>query len=113
MISRRLLRPSRRRQDIGNHTGNRARSTALALMAICALLLLNGCSGVYVSGTIGHPPRSDVGHEKTMNIPPGHMPPPGKCRIWHPGAPPGQQPPPGDCYELRYRVPQGAVLVRG
>jgi len=27
------------------------------------------------------------------DIPPGHMPPPGKCRIWYPNRPPGQQPP--------------------
>jgi hypothetical protein len=46
-----------------------------------------------------------------MKIPPGHMPPPGKCRIWFPERPPGQQPPPGECAELRHRVPPGAVLV--
>lgn len=47
------------------------------------------------------------------NIPPGHMPPPGACRIWFPDRPPGQQPPPGDCYDLERRVPPGAVLIRG
>jgi len=46
-------------------------------------------------------------------IPPGHMPPPGKCRIWFPGKPPGQQPPPGDCWELERQVPPGAWLIRG
>ena len=46
-----------------------------------------------------------------LDIPKGHMPPPGKCRIWHPDRPPGQQPPPGECAELQYRVPPGAVLV--
>jgi len=46
-------------------------------------------------------------------IPPGHMPPPGQCRIWIPGEPPGQQPPPGDCMELRRAVPPGAWLIRG
>jgi hypothetical protein len=48
-----------------------------------------------------------------VNIPKGHLPPPGKCRVWYPDRPPGQQPPPGDCAELRYKVPPGAVLVRG
>jgi hypothetical protein len=47
------------------------------------------------------------------SIPPGHMPPPGKCRIWFPDLPPGQQPPPGDCEELRYHVPRGACLIGG
>ena len=30
-------------------------------------------------------------------IPPGHMPPPGACRVWYDGIPPGQQPPPMSC----------------
>ncbi|HYG55702.1 MAG TPA: hypothetical protein VD965_10450 [Burkholderiales bacterium] len=47
------------------------------------------------------------------NIPKGHYPPPGKCRVWYPDRPPGQQPPPGECSELRHRVPPGALLVRG
>jgi hypothetical protein len=55
------------------------------------------------------------GHYKSTlpKIPPGHMPPPGKCRIWFPGRPPGQQPPVGDCWELKQRVPPGAWLIRG
>ena len=50
---------------------------------------------------------------KLPEIPPGQMPPPGKCRIWFPGEPPGQQPPPGDCRELRHQIPPGAWLIRG
>jgi hypothetical protein len=55
------------------------------------------------------------GHYKSRlpKIPPGHMPPPGKCRIWLPGEPPGGQPPPGDCLELERQVPPGAWLIRG
>ncbi|MDR6917975.1 hypothetical protein J2X66_004866 [Pseudomonas sp. 3296] len=48
-----------------------------------------------------------------IRIPRGHMPPPGKCRIWFPDRPPGHQPPPGKCKKLRDRVPFGAYLVRG
>lgn len=48
-----------------------------------------------------------------VNIPRGHWPPPGKCRIWFPDRPPGHQPKPGKCKKLRDRVPAGAYLVRG
>ncbi|KJZ44727.1 tetratricopeptide repeat protein [Pseudomonas fluorescens] len=48
-----------------------------------------------------------------VQIPRGHWPPPGKCRIWFPDRPPGDQPAPGKCKKLRHRVPSGAYLVRG
>lgn len=48
-----------------------------------------------------------------VEIPRGHWPPPGKCRIWFPDRPPGHQPAPGSCKKLRHRVPLGAYLVRG
>ena len=48
-----------------------------------------------------------------LKIPKGHMPPPGKCRIWYPDLPPGQQPPAGECEDLQYHVPPGAWLIRG
>lgn len=49
------------------------------------------------------------GHTR-LNIPKGHYPPPGKCRIWFPDRPPGHQPPPVACEGAR--VPLGAWLIR-
>lgn len=43
-----------------------------------------------------------------LNIPAGHYPPPGECRVWFPDRPPGHQPPPGRCGP----VPPGAWLIR-
>jgi hypothetical protein len=47
----------------------------------------------------------------TLGIPPGHLPPPGKCRLWYPDRPPGHQPPPESCGHLRAHAPVGAWLV--
>jgi hypothetical protein len=35
----------------------------------------------------------------SQGIPPGHMPPPGQCRVWYEGRPPGHQPAPVNCRE--------------
>lgn len=79
------------------------------LIACLATGLLTGCAadgGLILGPAYDHPAQK-------AGVPPGHMPPPGKCRIWYPDRPPGQQPPPGDCRELRHHVPPGASLIRG
>jgi hypothetical protein len=46
-------------------------------------------------------------------IPPGHLPPPGTCRVWHPGVPPGHQPPPTSCaVAFRQAAPGTRVVER-
>jgi len=52
-------------------------------------------------------------YERREHIPPGHLPPRGKCRIWYPDRPPGHQPPPGNCKRLKRHVPPGARLIYG
>jgi len=80
----------------------------LACGFVMAALVANGCTVVATTGPVPVPaPR------EAIHIPPGHLPPPGKCRIWFPGRPPGHQPPPGECHELQYRVPPGATLIYG
>lgn len=81
-----------------------------------AVSLLGGCAAtgeILVAPPpgviIGAPP----GAAQPLDIPKGHYPPPGSCRIWMPGVPAGQQSPPGRCAELERRVPPGALLVRG
>lgn len=63
-------------------------------------------------------PRQGVADEAStaarFQIPPGHLPPPGQCRVWMPGEPPGQQKkkyPVGRCSDLRLSMPADAWLV--
>lgn len=56
----------------------------------------------------------DASTAARFGIPPGHLPPPGQCRVWIPGAPPGQQKKqyaPGDCDVVSGDVPAGGWLV--
>ncbi|MHC4481336.1 MAG: hypothetical protein ACYS1C_10280 [Planctomycetota bacterium] len=49
-----------------------------------------------------------------FGIPPGHLPPPGQCKVWIPGEPPGQQKKKykaGDCGTVSRQVPAGGWLV--
>ncbi|MEL6324967.1 MAG: hypothetical protein AAFQ84_12135 [Pseudomonadota bacterium] len=105
-----------------------------AVGIVCALLV--GCTGEFVVDDRGvvvapdpviidpsvrvvepapiHDPAPRRRHRHSArgiyDIPPGHYPPPGECRVWFPDRPAGQQPPPGSC---NVRVPRGAVLIEG
>lgn len=78
--------------------------------ALVTVLLLAACStgGVVVGSP---PPGPGPSTAATLGIPPGHLPPPGECRVWVPGEPPGHQPPPGSCAVLARRVPADGWLV--
>jgi hypothetical protein len=95
-----------------------------------AIALVVCCYGVAVadewkdeSGK-GRPPKQEYRQENgrgsyfhqhgytRLDIPKGHYPPPGECRVWFPDRPAGQQPPPGRCDEMRRaQVPPGAWLI--
>lgn len=77
--------------------------------ATAVVALLAGCAGY--AGPVRGPVNQGVTKPEGGPVPPGHMPPPGKCRIWYKGTPPGKQPPPGDCGRLSTQVPPGAILV--
>ena len=46
-----------------------------------------------------------------INVPPGHYPPEGMCRLWFQDRAPGQQPQPTECNKLRGKVPAGAFVL--
>ncbi|MEW8507130.1 MAG: DUF4382 domain-containing protein [Candidatus Thiodiazotropha sp.] len=56
-------------------------------------------------------PEHHVMPHSGVNIPRGHLPPPGECRLWTLDEPPGQQPAPDDCELLEEQVTDDNLLV--
>ena len=81
---------------------------------VLAAMLLGGCAQRTVIVQSPGPSTtpvvvtSDARFARSLGIPPGHLPPPGSCRVWYPGTPPGLQPPPGPC---GVRVPAGVWFL--
>ena len=76
---------------------------------LASLFLLAGCTSLVVVEPTPEPERPSTA--ASLGIPPGHLPPPGECRVWFPGRPPGHQPPPGPCHRLEAEAPLGAWLI--
>ncbi len=92
-------------------------TTAFALLLI-ALLAMSGCASFTVHARGGSsvpepPPEKRARHSAPdpIGIPPGHFPPPGQCRVWHPGTPPGHQPRSGPCSVVERNVGPGDWLL--
>ncbi|HEU5305036.1 MAG TPA: hypothetical protein VFU40_10370 [Gemmatimonadales bacterium] len=78
-----------------------------------ALLAASACTVVTTADPAEPAPamRRAPSTAATLGIPPGHLPPPGRCRIWLPGNPPGHQPPPQGCAGIEHRAPAGSWIV--
>jgi hypothetical protein len=84
---------------------------------VLAGLVCESCAGL-PGIVIANPPDKggkDSGRSypsyRTLNIPNGHLPPPGSCRVWYPGKPPGQQPPPSSCSQALRDLKPGAWII--
>jgi len=86
-------------------------ASVAAMLASSAPVLAGALDSLNINIGIG----GDSGGKgrSAVNVPPGHMPPPGKCRIWYKNRKAGNQPAPGNCNKLKNKVPAGAVLIRG
>jgi len=85
------------------------------MRSLLVLRVARGAAGCAAEARVyGRAPYPDPAFDAAgYEVPAGHLPPPGECRIWYPDRPTGQQPPPGPCEDLYWRVPAGAVLVEG
>jgi hypothetical protein len=94
------------------------RLTAIHALLLIAATATLGCASFAIetrSPDATPEPRADERARDrgpdSIRIPPGHFPPPGKCRVWHPGTPPGHQPPPGACSDAERLVGPGDWLI--
>ena len=85
-----------------------------------ALLLLAGmaCSSISTTKSKPAPAPAPAPAQKqgkstaaTLGIPPGHLPPPGQCRVWMPGEPPGHQAKARSCANIERSAPAGSWIV--
>ncbi|HEX2219719.1 MAG TPA: hypothetical protein VHG35_13025 [Gemmatimonadales bacterium] len=87
----------------------------LATMAAAAMAFLaaTACKPVLVEQPA--PERSEARRSPstaaTLGIPPGHLPPPGQCRVWKRGTPPGHQAKPRSCANIERTAPAGSLIV--
>jgi hypothetical protein len=86
-----------------------------AFLLFVITIILAGCISQFPTGKYPDDNR-DRDDEKTfpfsaLNIPRGHLPPPGECKIWIPGRPPGQQGPPQSCLSALREAPLGSWVI--
>src|SRR6476469_4131921 len=74
---------------------------------ILAIAVLGAAAGT--AGAQGHSRNS----RSNDNVPPGHRPPPGMCRIWIDGVPPGHQTAHTDCQTAIRTQPTNSRIIWG
>jgi hypothetical protein len=79
------------------------------LYLLLVILFVKGCAPIIVMGPSY--PQEQPREHYSINIPKGHLPPPGHCRIWYPNKPAGHQPPPQRCPIPLNQIPLGAYVV--
>jgi len=93
------------------------RSVSL-LGPVLAILAATACSSI--STVPSTQPTPSVGRASspassstaaTLGIPPGHLPPPGLCRVWMPGTPPGHQARARSCANIESTAPAGSWIL--
>ena len=66
-----------------------------------------------VGSVLAAAPLAAQERPRPENVPEGHKPPPGMCRIWLPNVPPGKQAAPTDCATAVRNRPANATVIFG
>ncbi len=83
-----------------------------ALVLAAAGLAAVGCTRRVV--VVEAPPATSArgpSTAATLGVPPGHLPPPGMCRVWIQGRPPGRQAQARSCDGILAVAPAGAWIL--
>ena len=91
----------------------RSPSRAAALFAILGAAACSSITGGPVTQPAPAMSRASTNASTaaTLGIPPGHLPPPGLCRVWMPGTPPGHQPRARNCAGIERMAPAGSWIL--
>lgn len=92
------------------------KTSYISILIISYFLI--GCSTIYYPTGTEYPENKERRNDEIvlypfadMEIPNGHLPPPGECKIWFPERPAGQQPPPQSCSSAIMNKPLGAWII--
>jgi len=82
----------------------------LYVAVLMLALLATACASRTV--VVASPPATSRANTAvTLGVPPGHLPPPGRCRIWIPGRPPGRQLRARSCNGIAAAAPAGSWIL--
>lgn len=81
-----------------------------------AAILLAACAATTTTTSSGRPApqeqrRGNSAVVHTLGIPPGHLPPPGQCRVWIQGRQPGRQARARSCSGIAATAPTGSWII--
>lgn len=93
-----------------------------AAIAVAAAFALAACGGSKeppvtgptpgrTAGTGGGTVATNRSTAVVLGVPPGHLPPPGQCRVWIPGRPPGKQARARSCAGIIAVAPAGSMII--
>jgi hypothetical protein len=97
-----------------HHLGLTRSRLKLLVVLTATSLTLGACAAVQTAARLPAPASARSSDEApALNVPPGHYPAPGMCRVWIPGRPPGRQARPVACSVAVANAPAGSwVLYR-